>query len=268
MFELSTFVSIKMQEIKPLQEIKDFLDEKVDQYNRPFFIEQDPISIPHRYTLKEDIEISGFLAATIAWGNRKSIIQNANLLMGKIGESPFDFIMSASKSQINKLEFVHRTFNSDDLKCFIYCLRHVYSKHGGMENIFNTWANPYSLQPAITEFKRVFFEIDHHIRTEKHVSDPMKGSSAKRINMMLRWFVRSDNRGVDFGIWHAIKPAQLSLPLDVHTGKIARKLGLLVRKQNNSKAVSEIDAILRSFDPNDPIKYDFALFGLGAIDKF
>ena len=258
-----------MQEIKALQEIKEFLDETVDQYNRPFFIEHDPISIPHRYTLKEDIEISGFLAATISWGNRKSIIQNANKLMDKMGESPYDFIMGASKSQINKLEFVHRTFNSDDLKCFIYCLRHVYSTHGGMENIFNTWAKTDSLQPAITEFKRVFFEIDHPGRTEKHVSDPMKGSSAKRINMMLRWFVRSDNRGVDFGIWNSsLKPSQLSLPLDVHTGNIARKLGLLVRNQNDSKSVAEVDAVLRTFDPADPVKYDFALFGLGVFDKF
>lgn len=258
-----------MQQIKALQDIKDFLDEKVDQFNRPFFIELDPISIPHRYNLKEDIEISGFLAATIAWGNRKSIIQNANKLMDSMGESPFDFIMNASSSQINKLQFVHRTFNSDDLKCFIKCLRNIYNMHGGMEKTFTSFAKSETLQPAITEFKRIFFELEHPFRTEKHVSDPMMGSSAKRINMMLRWFVRNDNRGVDFGIWNKnIKPSQLSLPLDVHTGNIARKLGLLDRKQNDAKAVNEIDLVLRSFDPIDPVKYDFALFGLGAIDKF
>ncbi len=254
---------------KELQEIKEFLDEKVDQFNRPFFIELDPISIPHRYTLKEDIEISGFLAATIAWGNRKSIIQNANSLMDKMGESPFDYVMSASSSQINKLHFVHRTFNSDDLKCFILCLRNVYQRYEGMENVFAQYAELDTLQPAITNFKRTFFELEHPLRTEKHVSDPLKGSSAKRINMMLRWFVRNDKRGVDFGIWSKnMKPSQLSLPLDVHTGNIARKLGLLLRKQNDSRAVAEIDSVLRGFDSEDPVKYDFALFGLGAIDHF
>jgi uncharacterized protein (TIGR02757 family) len=250
-------------------DIKDFLDEKVFQYNQSFFIEHDPISIPHRYTLKHDIEISGFIAATIAWGNRKSIIKNANQLMDKLGDSPFDFIMEAKTRQIEKLEFVHRTFNSQDLHCFIRCLRNIYQNHGGMQNIFEKHANPEHLQDAISKFKQVFFDIEHLERTQKHVSDPQKGSSAKRINMMLRWFVRKDNKGVDFGIWNGqLKPAQLSLPLDVHTGNIARKLGLLHRKQDDAKAVVEIDKVLRVFDPIDPVKYDFALFGLGAFEKF
>ena len=258
-----------MLDAADLREIKSFLDEKVDEFNRVNFIELDPISIPHRFTLKEDIEVSGFLAATIAWGNRKSIIQNANQLMDKMGNSPFDFIMNANNRQLNRLHFVHRTFNTDDLRCFIHCLRHIYQQHGGMQQVFETGATPDSLQPAISYFRQVFFDTEHLPRTEKHVSDPIKGSSAKRLNMMLRWFVRKDGRGVDFGIWNgALKPSQLSLPLDIHTGNIARKLNILTRKQNDAKALEELDAVLRGFDSNDPVKYDFALFGLGAIDKF
>lgn len=252
-----------------LQEIKEFLDEKVIQYNQPLFIAHDPISIPHRFARKEDIEISGFLTATISWGNRKSIIQNAGTLMEKMGESPFDFVMSASDHQLKKIAFVHRTFNTDDLHGFIHCLRHVYTHHGGMQAVFEQYALADTLQPAIAAFKHVFFEANHLARTEKHVSDPMKGSSAKRINMMLRWFVRQDKKGVDFGIWKGtLKPAQLSLPLDVHTGNMARKLGLLNRMQNDARAVQELDAVLRMFDPADPVKYDYALFGLGAMDDF
>ncbi|MDA1182142.1 MAG: TIGR02757 family protein [Bacteroidetes bacterium] len=258
-----------MLDASEINNIKTFLDDKVHEFNRVSFIELDPISIPHRFSSKEDIEISGFLAATLAWGNRKSIIQNANKLMDDMGESPFDFVMNASSQQLKKLQFVHRTFNSDDLRVFIKCLRNIYKTHGGMEKIFANGSTNDSMQLAISEFKRIFFSSDHLERTEKHVSDPEKGSSAKRLNMMLRWFVRTDNRGVDFGIWNnSIKPSQLSLPLDVHTGNIARKLGILQRTQNDAKAVKEIDLVLRSFDPNDPVKYDFALFGLGAIDKF
>lgn len=252
-----------------LADIKEFLEEKVLQFNQPFFIEHDPISIPHRYHQKEDIEIAGFIAATIAWGNRKSIIQNANKLMDKMGDSPYDFVMTASPKQLRAIEFVHRTFNKEDLHCFFFCLRNLYAKHGGMQSIFEKHAKPESLQQAISAFKTTFFEIAHPQRTEKHVSDPMKGSSAKRMNMMLRWFVRKDNKGVDFGIWSGkLQAHQLSLPLDVHTGNIARKLGLLQRKQDDAKAVLELDTILRSFDPMDPVKYDFALFGLGAFEKF
>jgi uncharacterized protein (TIGR02757 family) len=258
-----------MLDASEISDIKTFLDEKIDEFNNIHFIALDPVSIPHRFSLKQDIEIAGFLAATIAWGNRKSIIQNANKLMDDMGESPFDFVMHASNQQLKKLQFVHRTFNSDDLRVFIKCIRNIYKNLGGMEKIFANAATIDSMQPAIAEFKRVFFSIEHLARTEKHVSDPDKGSSAKRINMMLRWFVRKDNRGVDFGIWNeTIKPAQLSLPLDVHTGNIARKLGLLHRTQNDAKAVQEIDLVLRSFDPTDPVKYDFSLFGLGAIEKF
>lgn len=245
-------------------EIREFLDLKSEQYNQQAFIELDPISIPHRFNLKEDIEISGFLTASISWGNRKSILKNAVRLMEIMGESPFDFVMQATESQISRIHFAHRTFNSADLGCFIRGLRNVYERHGGLQRIFEQNAKEDSLQPAISAFKHIFFEIDHTRRTRKHISDPLQGSAAKRINMMLRWFIRKDNNGVDLGIWTGVlTQAQLSLPLDVHTGNVARQLGLLDRKQNDAKAVAEIDKVLREFDPVDPVKYDFALFGLG-----
>jgi uncharacterized protein (TIGR02757 family) len=252
------------------QEIKLFLEEKVYQYNNTHFIEPDPISIPHRYTRKEDIEIAGFLAATIAWGNRKIIVQNGHKMLNYLGESPYDFVQSFREKDLKKLQpFVHRTFNSTDLIFFLKGLRHIYTQHKGMEALFIKYAEAQNLQQAISKFKAIFFEISHPTRTEKHISDPAKGSAAKRINMMLRWYVRKDNRGVDLGIWNAqLSPAQLSIPLDVHSGNMARKLGLLHRKQNDAKAVYELDQVLRQLDPQDPVKYDFALFGLGIFDKF
>lgn len=250
-------------------ELKSFLDEKVALYNRPNFIESDPVQIPHRYTLKEDIEIAGFLAATIAWGNRKMIIQNSNKMMDLLGNSPFDFILNHEKHHLEKLEkFVHRTFNGHDFIYFIKSLQNIYSNHGGMEAIFNKHQELDSLQNAISEFKKIFFELDHSVRTEKHVSDPNKNSSSKRINMWLRWNCRQDTNGVDLGIWKNISPSKLSCPLDVHSGNVARKLGLLTRTQNDGKALAELDANLRILDPEDPVKYDFALFGLGVFEKF
>ena len=251
------------------KELKEFLDNKVIQYNTYEFIEPDPISIPHKYTLKEDIEISGFLAATISWGNRKVIVNNANRMMDLLGNSPYDFVMSHNDQQLEVLEgFVHRTFNSIDFVHFIKALQHIYSNHQGLESIFNKYATADSLQPAIHELKRIFFEIQHPSRTTKHVSDPFKGSAAKKINMWLRWLVRDDNSGVDFGLWKDIPSSILSCPLDVHSGNVARKLGLLARKQNDAKALAELDASLRLLDENDPVKYDFALFGLGVFEKF
>ncbi len=247
-------------------ELKEFLDSKVLQYNNPKFIETDPIQIPHLYTLKEDIEISSFLTATISWGNRKMIIKNAQRLMDIMGNSPYDYIM---ESKIDKEEdFVHRTFNATDLNYFIKALRHIYENHGGLEGVFGQHALPGNLQDSIHHFKEVFFEIDHPLRTLKHVSDPYKGSAAKRINMFLRWMVRSDGAGVDFGIWNTVSPSMLSCPLDVHSGNVARKLGLLHRKQNDAKALNELDHNLRKMDPIDPVKYDFALFGMGVFEKF
>lgn len=249
--------------------LKEFLDEKVRLYNNPSFIESDPIQIPHLFSKKEDIEIAGFLAATISWGNRKSIIKNCHQLMGLMGNSPYDFVMDFSEENSESLShFVHRTFNSDDLVYFIKALQNVYKNHGGLESVFSEHSHKHSIQEAIYHFKRFFFELPHLTRTEKHVSDPLKNSAAKRINMFLRWMVRNDNAGVDFGIWKGISPAQLSCPLDVHSGNVARKLGLLKRKQNDAKAVLELDISLRELDSKDPVKYDFALFGLGVFERF
>lgn len=249
-------------------ELKEFLDEKADFYNNPNFIESDPLQIPHSFSLKEDIEISGFLASTIAWGNRKMIINNAKKMMALLGNSPYDFVMNHNEDQLIDLDdFVHRTFNGTDFKQFITSLKHIYQNHNGLENAFYNDGN-LNLQENISHFKKVFFEIEHPLRTQKHISDPLKGSAAKRLNMFLRWMVRDDNRGVDLGIWKKISPSQLSCPLDVHSGNIARKLNILTRKQNDAKALLELDTYLRTLDPTDPSKYDFALFGLGAIEKF
>jgi uncharacterized protein (TIGR02757 family) len=249
--------------------LRGFLDEKVIQYNTPDFIELDPIRIPHQFTEKEDIEISGFLTAIISWGNRKSILNNASKMMKLMGNSPYEFVMNHQEHHFKKLDgFVHRTFNSTDLKVFIIALKFLYTEKGGLEGIFNQYQTSDSLQPAIHHFKKEFFAIPHPDRSRKHVSDPMEGSAAKRINMYLRWMIRKDNNGVDFGIWKNIPPAILSCPLDVHTGNIARKLGLLSRSQNDAKAVTELDTALRLLDPTDPVKYDFALFGLGVYEKY
>lgn len=250
-------------------EIREFLDLKVAEYNKPLFLASDPIQIPHAFSLKQDIEISGFLTATIAWGNRKSIINNANLLMDLMDQAPYQFVMEHTDEDLRSLEsYVHRTFNGSDLQYFIPALKHLYTNHDGMEAVFSRHARKSTLQPAITKFKEYFFELPHEQRTKKHISDPAKGSAAKRINMFLRWMIRDASTGVDFGLWKSLSPAQLSCPLDVHSGNVARKLGLLTRKQNDAKAVAELDANLRLLDPNDPVKYDFALFGLGVFEKF
>jgi uncharacterized protein (TIGR02757 family) len=250
-------------------DLKEFLDEKADKYNDKHFIENDPISIPHKFTIKEDIEISGFLTASIAWGNRKSIIKSAERIMQYMGQSPYDFVLNHNEKHLNKLDgFVHRTFNSEDFCHFVRALKHIYKSYGGLEKIFTTFQTKESLQPAIHEFRKIFFLIPHPQRTMKHVADPLKGSSAKRINMYLRWMVRRDKRGVDFGLWKNISPSVLSCPLDVHSGNVSRKLGLIQRKQNDAKALIELDARLRELDEPDPVKYDFALFGLGVFENF
>lgn len=251
------------------RELKEFLDAKVLEYNHPRFIASDPIQVPHTFARKEDIEVSGFLTATIAWGNRKSIIRNAFKMMAYLDDDPFHFVMHHKASDLKKLKpFVHRTFNGEDLLCFIKGLRHLYQEYGGLEGIFATNADTVSLQPAISALKQRFFEIPHPIRSTKHISDPLRGSAAKRINMFLRWMVRKDRAGVDFGIWNKIAPNQLSCPLDIHSGRVARRLGLLNRRQNDARALSELDIALRRLDPVDPVKYDYALFGLGVFEKF
>lgn len=250
-------------------ELKDFLDEKVLQYNTFDFIESDPVQIPHLFSQKEDIEIAGFLSATIAWGNRKMIIKNSHRMMDLMGNAPYDFVMSHTENDLETLEsFVHRTFNGGDFSTFIRSLKHIYQNHGGLENVFNKHQEAGSMQKSIHELKKLFFEIPHQKRSQKHISDPLNNSAAKRINMYLRWMIRQDNKGVDLGIWKDIPPSALSCPLDVHSGNVARKLGLLTRKQNDGKALVELDLQLRKLDANDPVKYDFALFGLGVFEGF
>ena len=252
--------------------IKALLDQKHEAYNVPGFITDDPISIPHRFSKKEDIEISAFLAATIAWGRRSMIIKNANLLLEYMEESPYDFILSASDREMEVFDsFVHRTFNGIDAVAWIRRLQYVYKNAGGLEKIFankqdekqeNVYNNIISARKVFTE------DVTFPSRSHKHFADPSKGSSAKRINMFLRWMVRKDQRGVDFGIWNSIHPRQLICPLDVHTGNVSRKLGILDRKQNDWKAAEILTNVLRRFCPEDPVKYDFSLFGLGVVDKF
>ncbi len=252
-----------------LEELKEFLDEKAELYNQFSFIESDPIQIPHRFSVKEDIEISGFLAATLAWGNRKMIINKLNELMDRMGNSPFDFVMNYSDENFDKIEtFKHRTLNSVDLDFYMKSLRNLYENHGGLESAFQFEKTHADSFQAIENFRSIFLEIPHETRSQKHLSSPAKGSAAKRINMFLRWMVRKDNQGVDFGIWNSISPSQLVCPLDVHSGNVARHLGILTRKQSDWKAAMELHHKLKEFDPNDPTKYDYALFGLGVFEKF
>ena len=254
-------------------ELHDFLEKKQDQYNRIDFIPSDPISIPHQFTKKEDIEIAGFLSATIAWGQRVTIINNGKRLMQLMDNSPHDFILNFAEnkktySQFSK--FVHRTFNGEDLLFFILALQNIYKHRGGLEGAFlkGFQKGDSDLKNSIIHFRNLFFEISHPQRTLKHVSNPNDNSAAKRINMYLRWMVRNDKRGVDFGLWKKIPASVLSCPLDVHSGNVARKLGLLSRKQNDWKATAELTKMLKTFDAKDPVKYDFALFGLGVFEGF
>jgi uncharacterized protein (TIGR02757 family) len=248
--------------------MKTLLEKRYKLYCSPEFIETDPIQIPHRYTHKRDIEIAGFLAATIAWGQRKSIIANAKRLMSLMDNTPYDFVMNAPQKDLKQLEtFVHRTFQPDDCLFFISALRNIYTNHGGLQAVFEkAYSESGSVFGALTCFRRVFVETSHLKRSEKHLSDVERGAAAKRLNMFLRWMVRSDD-GVDFGLWKGIPASALMIPLDVHTGAVSRRLGLLSRKANDWKAVEELTANLRRFDPDDPVKYDFALFGMGAFEK-
>jgi uncharacterized protein (TIGR02757 family) len=252
-------------------ELKEFLDEKAFLYNNRNFIESDPISIPHQFSKKQDIEIAGFLSATIAWGNRKSIIKNAKKLVDWMDNDPYNFVVNASDQELSIFQsFVHRTFNGNDCQFFIYALQQLYKENDSLETVFSSDkpSNEIDTSNFIFNFRKAFFSLPHLPRTEKHVSNPLKGSSSKRLNMMLRWFCRHDNNGVDLGIWNTIKPNQLVCPLDLHTGNVGRKLGLLNRNQNDWKAAIELTNNLKQLDPNDPIKYDFALFGLGVFEKF
>lgn len=250
------------------EELRDFLNEKADQYNAPDFIENDPIQIPHRFSLKQDIEIAGFLAATISWGNRKSIINSADKMLDIMGNSPYDFVMNYSEKDLEDIQdkSIHRTFNGQDFSYFIRQFNRVYRENESLENLFEVKKSENNFLHAIERFRNGFLETEKH-RSHKHISSPYKNSSAKRIIMFLRWMVRKDKRGVDFGIWENTDQKNLSIPLDVHTGNISRKLGLVSRTQNDWKTVEELDIAIRKFDGKDPAKYDFALFGLGVTKE-
>jgi uncharacterized protein (TIGR02757 family) len=252
-------------------ELKDFLDQKVLQYNKPAFITDDPISIPHQFTVKEDIEISAFLTALIAWGQRPVILKNAKRLLEQMDDSPFEFISAAKKADFERFNsFVHRTFNGTDCIYFLKGLQKLYKKHEGLEAVFSKSLKTSNgnMAEAISLVRKTIFKSAEPGRTAKHFADPLKNSSAKRINMFLRWMVRKDANGVDFGIWKSIQPSALYCPLDLHSGRVARSLGILTRKQDDWKAVEELTASLRSFDKKDPVKYDFALFGIGVNRDF
>lgn len=250
----------------------ELLNSKVDLYNQPSFIAADPISIPHSFTKLQDIEIAAFFAAIFAWGNRTTIINKAKELMQLMDNAPHDFVLNAAANELNRLEgFKHRTFNSTDLLYCVEFFKHHYSNNTSLETAFTKWMqkNDSDIENALTGFHHYFFSLPHiPERTRKHIATPQKNSSCKRLNMFLRWMVRKDNCGVDFGIWKTIKPAQLICPLDVHVARVARNLGLLNRTQNDWQAAQELTANLRTLDGKDPVKYDFALFSLGVIEKY
>ena len=251
-----------------LHQVKELLDHKYDLYNRVDFIPEDPVSIPHLFSRKEDIEIAGFLTAILSWGQRKTILNNSKQLLKMMDFSPFEFIIDADENDMKAFRsFKHRTFDGTDCTFFIRSLKNIYRMHGGLEQAFNKQRTA-EIKSSIINFRDIFFSIPFPARTSKHLADPSTGSSAKRINMFLRWMVRKDDRGVDFGIWKSIKASRLYCPLDVHTGNVARNLGLIDRRQNDWKALEELMVHLRAFDPEDPVKYDFALFGLGIFEHF
>lgn len=249
--------------MKQFEEVRKLLDKAVGLYNHVDFIKNDPIQIPHRFSRKEDIEIAGFLSASIAWGQRKSIIKNANLLMDLMDNSPYQFLME-EKEFVRFNRFVHRTFNGIDCRFFLNSLKNIYQNYGGLEQVFTDgFQKNETIFGALHHFRNLFLNMPHEARSRKHLSDVTTNSAAKRLNMFLRWMVRKDEQEVDFGLWKNMPMSALMLPLDVHTGDVGRALGLISRKQNDWKTVEEITAILRTFDENDPIKYDFALFGMG-----
>jgi uncharacterized protein (TIGR02757 family) len=269
-----------MLKIKPLEkqksttDLKEFLDRKVAQFNNPSFIKDDPICIPHFFSKKQDIEIAGFFAATFAWGIRKTIINKCKLLMQLMDNAPYDFCINHGDEDLKKLEnFCHRTFNDTDLLYFVSFFKFHYSGHRSLESAFfnNKTIGQYNntIEVALNYFHNYFFSLEEiPQRTKKHIAFPQKNSSCKRLNMYLRWMVRNDNKGVDFGIWKKISPSQLICPVDVHVARVAKRFNLLKRKPVDWQAAVELTNELRKFDVNDPVKYDFALFGLGILEKY
>ncbi|WP_333627410.1 TIGR02757 family protein [Sphingobacterium siyangense] len=250
-------------------DLKDFLDKKVDEYNQPGFIPNDPISIPHQFSAKQDIEIMGFLASIMAWGQRKTIINKCNELVARMDGSPYDYIINHQEQDLKTLlGFKHRTFNDTDILYFVSFFKHHYQHFESLEDAFLVGQEnrkEVDLEMALNAFKTYFFSLpDYPVRTRKHISSPAQKSTVKRINMFLRWMVRKDTKGVDFGIWHRLSPKDLICPCDVHVERVARKFGLITLDKVNWKTAQELTANLRLLDPLDPVKYDFALFGLGV----
>ncbi len=270
-----------LSEINPLpakrpwgkRSLAAFLDAKTAEYNRPSFIKDDPISIPHRFSSRQDIEIAGFFAAIFSWGNRTTIIRKSTELMQLMDNAPHQFILGHEEKDLRRLlDFKHRTFNATDLLYFIAFFKHNYNLHDSLEDAFLRSApqqHPPLPGPALSAFYPYFFSLeDVPPRTHKHIASPEKNSSCKRLNMFLRWMVRKDDQGVDFGIWEKISPSLLVCPLDVHVARVARRFGLLTRSATDWQAALELTEQLRIFDKDDPVKYDFALFGLGVMEKY
>jgi uncharacterized protein (TIGR02757 family) len=252
--------------------LKDFLNRKTEEYNQPAFIKDDPVSIPHLFTQQADIEIAGFFAAVFAWGNRTIIIKKSRELMQAMDLAPHQFILQHTDNDLKKLlSFKHRTFNTTDLLYFIEFLKFHYSKHASLESAFTLGMekNDETTENGLTGFHHYFFSLeDVPARTRKHIATPEKNSTCKRLNMFLRWMVRPNDGGVDFGVWKNISPAQLVCPIDLHVARVAKRFNLLPRKQIDWQAAIDLTTHLRKLDPNDPVKYDFALFGLGVVEKF
>lgn len=255
----------KMVDVNNVNEVKALLDQWYLEFNHMGFVENDPILIPHSFSRKEDIEISAFFCSLIAWGNRVSIIKNGKKLMALMDDAPADFVRNHIPRDLRRFEgFAHRTLNAVDVQFFMTVLQSVYRDNGGLESLFSTPEGTGNAFDAIGRFRQQLFLHPHEFRTEKHIGNPAKNSACKRLNMFLRWMVRSDGEGVDFGVWKSLSPAQLICPLDVHTARVARKLNLLAREQNDRKAAEELTRNLSYFCPRDPVKYDFALFGAGV----
>jgi uncharacterized protein (TIGR02757 family) len=250
--------------MKRVADLKEFLDQKSEQYNQSGFIENDPICIPHLFKKQQDIEIAGLFAATLAWGQRKTIVRKCKELMELMDHAPYDFVLNHSEKDLKSVtDFKHRTFNSTDLLYFIESLKHYYEKYDSLESAFYNNIKDETVENGLIQFHNKFFEIDHPGRTRKHVATPERKSTCKRLVMYLRWMVRQDKQGVDFGIWKKISPSQLVCPCDLHVDRVARKLKLIKRKQTDWQTALELTRNLKKFDPKDPVKYDFALFGLG-----
>lgn len=254
------------------QKLKDFLEKKVKEYNRPSFVPHDPISVPHRFSKKQDIEIAAFFASIFAWGNRTIIINKTNELMQLMDNAPHQFCLNPDGTGLKRLmAFKHRTFNTTDLLYFIEFLHHHYSQHASLEEAFTRWmtTGDKNIEQALTGFHNYFFSLEEapH-RTKKHIATPARGSTCKRLCMFLRWMVRQDNNGVDFGLWQNISPSQLICPIDLHVARVARQFNLITRKQTDWQTAIELTDELKKLDAADPAKYDFALFSLGVIERF